>query len=218
MIIMMTAGILSGIYFGFCFYYLFNGDNIFLGQKYSYPKAIKKTLRIIILIDIIIQGIYQTPFFAMTEDDIRYKLLTALGFIKVVDINNNEINPKDTLEIYGKAIIYFFMSVQNFIYESKYFKRYYLAYLLENKIKTNKKSLINTFTFNNYRIQTFQKSLSLRQKTMEAMEDLKKIVLELNENLNKMSEEIFNKNNINNEAKYLEKNKDINNIMNKMRT
>ena len=197
MISMMTAGISSAIYFSVCFYYLVKSDSVYLGQEYSYPKAIKKIMRIIVIIDIVIQGIYQTPFFIMKENDIRYKCLSALGFIKVVDLNNNEINAKSKLDIYGKALIYFFMSVQHFIFNSKYFKRYYLAYLLENKFKTNKKSLINTFTFNNYRIQKFQKSLSIRQKTMEAMDDLKKIILELNERLNQMSESIFSKNNNN---------------------
>ena len=89
-----------------------------------------------------------------------------------MDINDDdEINTIQKLEIYGKAIIYFFMSVQNFIYNSKNFKRYYLGYLLENKYKTNKKSLINTFTFNNDRVKIYQKSLSIRQKNMEAMDD-----------------------------------------------
>ena len=202
MISMMTAGILSAIYFATCFYYLIKSDSIYLGQEYSYPKAIKKILRIIVLIDITIQGIYQTPFFSMKNDDIRYKLLSALGFIKVVDITDNEINITNKLEIYGKAIIYFFMSVQHYIYNSKYFKRYYLAYLLENKYKTNKNSLINTFSFNNYRIKIYQKSLSIRHKSMEAMDELKKIIHELNEKLNKMGEAIFSKNNdnkINNE-------------------
>ena len=118
MISLMTAGILSTIYFGSCFYYLLKSDSINLGQEYTYPKAIKKTLRIIVLIDITIQGIYQTPFFSMKDDDIRYKLLSALGFIKVVDVNDNEIDAKSKLEIYGKAIIYFFMSVQHYIYDS----------------------------------------------------------------------------------------------------
>ena len=195
MISLMTAGILSTIYFGSCFYYLLKSDSICLGEEYSYPKAIKKTLRIIVLIDITIQGIYQTPFFSMKDDDIRYKLLSALGFIKVVDISDNEIAAENKLEIYGKAIIYFFMSIQHYIYDSKYFKRYYLGYLIENKFKTNKKSLINTFTFNNCRIKIFQKSLSIRQKSMEAMNDLKKIILELNEKLNQMGDAIFNKTN-----------------------
>jgi len=198
MISMMTAGILSTVYFGTCFYYLIKSDNIYLGEEFTYPKAIESTLRIIVLIDITIQGIYQTPFFIMNADDIRYKLLSALGFIKVMDLNNNEIDASNKLDIYGKAIIYFFMSVQHFIYDSKYFKRYYLAYLLENKFKTNKRSLINTFTFNNSRIKIFQKSLSIRQKTMEAMDDLKKIILELNEKLNQMGEAIFGKSTINN--------------------
>ena len=110
-------------------------------------------MRIIVLIDITIQGIYQLPFFSLKEDDIRFKILSALGFFKVVDINDNEISTFSRIDIYGKAIIYFFMSVQHYIYDSKYFKRYYLAFLLENKFKTNKTSLVNAFTFNNNRIK-----------------------------------------------------------------
>ena len=196
MLSMMTAGFLSTIYFGVCFYYLLKSDCLYLGQEYNYPKAVKRTLRIIILIDITIQGIYQTPFFSMKDDDVRFKFFRALGLIKAMDINDDdEINTIQKLEIYGKAIIYFFMSLQHFIYNSKNFKRYYLAYLLENKYKTNKKSLINTFTFNNHRVKIYQKSLSIRQKNMTAMNDLKKIIIELNAKLNQMGQKLFTKKN-----------------------
>ena len=210
MISMMTSGVLSTVYFGTCFYYLLKSDSLYLGQEYTYPKAIKRTLRIIVLIDITIQGIYQLPFFSLKEDDIRFKILSALGFFKVVDINDNEISTFSRIDIYGKAIIYFFMSVQHYIYDSKYFKRYYLAFLLENKFKTNKTSLVNAFTFNNNRIKIYKKSLSIRQKSMEAMDDLKKIVKELNEKLNKVSEKIFSKNNNNENEEEEEENKKIN--------
>ena len=40
MISMMTAGILSTVYFGTCFYYLIKSDNIYLGEEFTYPKLI----------------------------------------------------------------------------------------------------------------------------------------------------------------------------------
>jgi hypothetical protein len=222
MLSMMTAGILSAIYFGLCFYYLIKSDSIYLGLEYTYPKAIKTTLRIIVLIDIIIQGIYQLPFFSMKDDDIRFKIFRAIGLIKVVDISSNdEINAIQQLEIFGKALIYFLMSIQNLIYNSKTFKRYYLVYLLENKFQTNKTSLVNAFTFNNNRVKVYQKSLSIRQKSVEAMDDLNQIITELNSKLNKMGENLFSDKEFEVKQRPLEyfqnmekKNKDNNNIDN----
>ena len=195
MISMMTTGFLSAIYFGVSFYYLMKSDCLYLGQEYTYPKAIKRTLRILVLIDITIQSIYQLPFFSMKNEDSRFKYFRAIGLVKAIEIFNDEINTIQNLEIFAKAFIYFLMSVQSFIYNSKNFKRYYLAYLLDNKYKTNKKSLINSFTFNNNRVKIFEKSLSIRQKNMEAMEDLKKIIIELNERLNQMGKHLLTKNN-----------------------
>ena len=195
MLSMMTAGILSAIYFSLCFYYLIKSDSIYLGEEYSYPKAIKSTLRIIVLIDIIIQGIYQLPYFSWDEQDLKFKIFRAIGLIKVVNIDTEDkISAKQQLEIFGKVLIYFLMSVQNSIYNSKTFKRYYLVYLLENKFQTNKTSLINAFTFNNNRVKVYEQSLAIRQKSVEAMDDLNHIITELNTKLNKMGEQLFNKN------------------------
>ena len=141
----------------------------------------------------LIQGIYQLPFFSMKDDDVRFKIFRALGLIKAMDINDDEINTIQQFEIYAKAIIYFCMSIQHFIYNSKNFKKYYLGFLLENKYKTNKNSLINSFTFNNERVKIYHKSLSIRQKNMEAMDDLKKIISELNAKLNQMGQKLFTK-------------------------
>ena len=86
------------------------------------------------------------------------------------------------------------MSTQNLIYNSKTFKRYYLVYLLENRFQTNKTSLINAFTFNNHRVKIYEKSLAIRQKSVEIMDDLKKLINELNSDSNKMGEKLYSKN------------------------
>ena len=195
MISVMTSGPISCIYFGVGFYYLLKSDCIFLGQEYTYPKAIKRSLRIIVLIDIILQGIYQLPIFS-DGAEITFKIFSSLGFVKIVKVDDaDEIQSDLQLEIFGKALIYFFMSLQNLIYNSKTFKLYYLVYLLENKFQTNKTGLVNAFTFNNDRVKVYQKSLSIRQKTVESMNNLNDLINELNSKLNKVGNKLFSKNN-----------------------
>ena len=193
MISIMTAGPISCVYFAVSFYYLMKSDCIFLGQEYSYPKAIKRSLRIIVLIDIILQGIYQLPIF-QDESVFAIDIFASLGFVKIINVKNDEIQSELQFEIFGKALIYFLMSIQNLIYNSKTFKLYYLVYLLENKFQTNKTSLVNAFTFNNDRVKIYQKSLAIRQKTVESMNTLNDLISELNSKLNKMGNKLFSKN------------------------
>ena len=63
------------------------------------------------------------------------------------------------------------MNMQNLVYNLKRFKRFCLVYLLENKFQKNKTSLINAFTCNNNRVKIYQKSLSLRLKNSESMDN-----------------------------------------------
>ena len=192
----MLAGPLSIFYVAISFYYLIKSDSLFLGTKYSYPKMLKKLLIVVVLIDITIQAIYQTPYFSQSEDSPWYDLCKAIGLIKVIDFKKDE-NNKDTVvidqevEVFGKALIYFFMSVQILIYDSKSFQRYYLVYLLSFKYDINKLSKINAFTYNNNRAKIFNKSLEIRQRTDKTMDDLKDILI--NTKLNEENDEPIKK-------------------------
>jgi len=191
----MIAGLLSIFYVSICLYFIVRSDYIYLGKKYYYPKVIKKLLKITILIDIILQAIYQTPFFTQNEESPAYNIFQAIGLIKVVDFNDNEIiiNFIQMAEVIGKALIYFFISFQALIYGSSNFKKYYLIYLLGHKFKFHKMSLINAFKYNNKRIKVFENSLSLRHDSSEAMEDLKKTLEIWNEKLQRLSNNMFEK-------------------------
>ena len=194
----MIGGLISIVYISISFYYLIKSDSLFLGTKFSYPKILKKILMIIIFLDIFFQGIYSTPFFSQEKDSIGYKIFNSIGLIKVVDFGK-DANKKETIdidqniEVFAKAFIYLLMSLQLLIYDSKSFKKYYLVYLLSHKNEGKKSSIINSFTFNNRRVQLFGKSLSLRQQSDEAMEELKNIISELNERLNQMGKSLFSK-------------------------
>ena len=86
------------------------------------------------------------------------------------------------------------MIVQNLIYNLKTFKIFCLVYLLESKFQTNKTSLIDAFTFNNNRVKFYQKSFSIRQKSLEAMDNLNKIITHLNSKFNENREKLFSNN------------------------
>ena len=158
-----------------------NCELLYLGEKYTYFKAIKTVLRTVILIDIFLQGIYQTPFLNPETNSFLYNIFNAIGFIKVIEIEEKgEIKIDQSIQVFSKAIIYLLISLQILIYESNHFKRYYLVYLLSHKNESKKSSIINSFTFNNRRVELYEKSLALRQQSGEAMEDLKNIINELN--------------------------------------
>ena len=193
----MIAGLISIAYISISFYYLIKSDSLFLGLKYSYPKVLKKVLMVIILLDIIAQATYSIPFFNQKKDSTGYNIFNSIGLIKVVDFDtdqgNETVDIDQSIEVFGKAFIYLLMSIQLLIYESKSFKKYYLVYLLSHKTNSKRSSIINSFTFNNKRVQAFNESLSLRLQSDEAMEDLKNIINELNGKLNKIGKSLLSK-------------------------
>ena len=180
----MIGRLISIFYVTLSLYYLINCELLYLGEKYTYFQTIKKVMRIVILIDILVQGIYQTPF-ASPDDkyNLTYNLFDAIGFIQVITFEKGNIDIKQSVQVFSKAIIYLLISLQILIYESNHFKRYYLVYLLENKNEFKRHSIINSFKFNNKRVKIFKKSLGIRQRSDQAMEDLKKVIEELNEKL-----------------------------------
>ena len=186
----MIGRLVSILYVTVSFYYLINSELLYLGEKFTYFIIIKKVLRIAILIDILGQGIYQIPFLNPDEESIFYNIFNAIGFFKVIDFKGNEgeeeIEIDQSMQVFSKAIIYLLISLQILIYESSHFKKYYLVYLLENKNEFKRHSIINSFKFNNQRVKIFQRSLSIRQQSDQAMEDLKRIIEELNNKLKRI--------------------------------
>ena len=217
----MIGRLISIIYVTVSLYYLINCELLYLGEKYTYFKAIKTVLRTVILIDIFLQGIYQTPFLNPETNSFLYNIFNAIGFIKVIEIEEKgEIKIDQSIQVFSKAIIYLLISLQILIYESNHFKRYYLVYLLENKNEFKRHSIINSFKFNNQRVKIFQESLSIRQRSDQAMEDLKRIIEELNNKLKKIGGKLLDDiskkrsfHNINNK-KNISNEDNINNINN----
>ena len=186
---LMITGMISIFYIVICFYFLINADKIYSGKIYGYPVAIKKLLKIFVIGDIVLQIIYQIPYLSPDQDSVFQKIFEVLGLIKLVDYESGDDGKEIKLirsgivEVIGKPLIYFFLSLQIIIYNSKDFKKYYLTFLLNQKNEFNKNSLINTFRFNNERIEAFKNSMNLRLKSEKAMDKLRLILEDWNKKL-----------------------------------
>ena len=183
---MMISGLFSLFYITFSLYFLMTSNKIILGQKYYYPKAIKKILRVAILVDITIQIVYQTPLFSINQktndENILIRILEIIGVNKIINygedkyLKNFEIDNDNMVLVIAKAITYFFMGLQILMYSSQYFQEHYLIYIITRKENLKRKSLMNVFRFNNKRIKTMNSSLLLREEMSLSMNSLQNIL------------------------------------------
>ena len=162
---------------------------MYLGQKYYYPKAIKKIMRVAIIVDIGLQILYQIPYFDRNVGEKRTfdTFLDIIGFNRIIDYGNGndvdygekediQIFPEQMALVFCKAITYLFMGIQILIYSSQSFQEYYLVYLFTGKMNLRRKSLMNAFRFNNKRIITMENSLKLREDMTVNMNNLMKLL------------------------------------------
>ena len=176
---MMVSGLLSIFYIIFSLVFLMKSNAMYVGKPYYYPKAVKTFLRVAILIDIAIQALYQTPYINPNSTTNKlYTILKIIGFNKIISFGNTadefKIYSEQMVLVIGKSLTYFFISLQILIYSSQDFQEYYLSYLLTRNNNMRRISLMNVFRFNNKRIKTMGKSITLRQEMDNSMVSLQK--------------------------------------------
>ena len=192
---MMISGLISIYYIIFSLYFLITSTRIYLGSKYYYPKAIKVILRISILVDILLQILYQSPYIdtrnvSDDSDSTLYKILEIIGLNKILSFDISETGSFDAIVdveqmilVMCKAFIYFFMSLQVLVYSSQNFQEYYLSYIITKNNNLRRISLMNVFKFNNKRIEVMERSILLRQEMTKKMEKLQKTLEKWNKKL-----------------------------------
>ena len=117
---MMVSGLISVFYITFSLYFLITSTSIYLGNRYYYPKAIKRILRIGILIDISLQILYQSPLDSkkISEENNQttfYTILEIIGLNKILSFKNTGefeviVDVDQMILVLSKAFIYLFMS------------------------------------------------------------------------------------------------------------
>ena len=202
LISMMIYGIISALYILLCLYFLYNSKAIYQGKKYNYPILIKKILLTIFVCDICLQVINQIPYNISgqnskhkqdqeDEEDnqgIYINIISGLGLMKI--IKKNLDLSTDGYLLLGKCVCLFCICLQNLIYSSNSFVKFYLSYLIVKDEKFKITSIINSFQFNNERIQAMEKSILLKKDMENSMNNLQKDLEEWNKKL-------FNENNNN---------------------
>ena len=148
----MISGLLSLFYIIISLYFLITSSKMYFGQKYFYPKAIKKILRVAIIVDIALQILYQMPQFYRdnSEKTTLDKILDVIGFNKIINYgkgSNVSYDDEEDIQIYTeqmilvfcKALTYFFMGIQILIYSSENFQEHYFIYLVTRKLDLKRK-------------------------------------------------------------------------------
>ena len=195
---MMVSGLISVFYITFSLYFLITSTSIYLGNKYYYPKAIKRILRIGILIDISLQILYQSPLDSrdISEQNNKttfYTVLEIIGLNKILAFNNTDefeviVDVDQMILVLSKAFIYLFMSFQILVYSSESFQEYYLSYIITKNYNLRRTCLMNVFKFNNERVQIMNNSIKLRQDMSKDMDKLQKTLEKWNTNIMKINE------------------------------
>ena len=196
LISMMVSGLISSIYITFSLIFLMKSSSLILGKKCDYPKAIKTFMRILILIDIIIQLIAQIPALNFSENTIVNHILKSIGISTIIQFGGNEKEVKDftvkqeeMVLVYAKAFTFFIMSIQVVVYNSDSFQNFYLYYIFTKKDISRKMSLLNVFWFNNNRIEQMNQKLENRREMKKAMDSLEKTLEEWDQKLFIMSQD-----------------------------
>ena len=183
-ITMMVYGLISVIYICFCLYFLFKSKSINLGKEYYYPFIIKSLLRPMIIADISFQLIIQIVYIYSTDlnhSDLFKAISNGFGLIKIIDDNYGLTY--NIFLLLAKCFCFFLMCIQKVIYSSREFNEFYLSYLIIKNEKFVITSLINTFRFNNERIDIMNKSMSLKKDMEDLMKNLQKDLKEWNTKL-----------------------------------
>ena len=193
---MLISGLISAIYISFSLYFLMKSTNLILGNKCDYPKAIKTFMRIIIVVDILIQLIFQAPF-VPSNNKILSTTLKTIGINTMINYTSTTdtsdpnksitFDSNESVLVYAKAFICFIMSIQVVVYSSEDFQKFYLAYILTKKELTRKLAFMNVFWFNNKRIEQMSKEFEHRKNMKKAMTKLESMLEEWDQKLGSVS-------------------------------
>ena len=157
-----------------------------------------------ILIDIMLQILYQIPFVDTKTESVSekeesnfYRILGYIGLNKIIIFGTDEENNFDVkigwIEMFlvlAKVLLYLLMSLQILIYSSQSFLEYYLGYIITKDKNLKRASLMNVFRFNNERMEVMNSEIKLRQENAQKMVHLEKTLERWNQEIKKKRQEM----------------------------
>ena len=192
LISMMVNGLISATYFIFSLFFLMQSSNLILGTFFSYPKQIRKNIRIIILIDIFLQLFLQNPIFIKLRDiTIINQIEKIIGISEILKYETNKIslNKNQLLLIVSKIITLFLINLQVLMFSSQDFQEFYLTYLITKNDRIKRTQMMNVFIFNNKRVKKMNENIERRITMDKAMNSIEKTLEDWNQKLIHINEE-----------------------------
>ena len=211
---MVSPGLLALILLFFCFYFLFFSSMIIEGKKTKFPFIINKVIGVFIIIDIYYQLATQIILIydhnVITNYNIAKYILNAIGFREF--LNEKYEITSNIKYLILKNFCFFLITIQNLIYSSRGFKKFYLSYLIKLKLSHfDIYSIINAHIFNNDRIKEMNDSLKLKIKSQKSLQEVKEKI--------KRFEEIRTSNDkVDKKSEKIEENIDNTNTINKKKS
>ena len=226
---MLISGFISIIYIIISLCFLLTSTRIYLGKHYLYPRLIKKFLRIMLLIDILLQIFYQIPYInskkQSDEEGIVYVILGYIGLNKMLVFGKDEkenfiviIGWAEMSLVLTKVLLFFLISIQIFIYSSQSFLEFYFGYILTKNSYLHRVSLMKVFKFNNKRIEVMNRNINLRKEMPKKMRKLEQTLEEWKQNILQKYKEETQDNNIDNNIDNDNIDNNIDNDLNKERS
>lgn len=172
---LLNTGAISAIYIGFVIYNLNTSYSIKRKKNFTFPRFIKYKFRFILILDILLQLIYQIPLDVFKQNEV-VNILNKIGIYKIkndkYEINATQLYEDKLALVLIKALTYLLLSIQVIIYSSNDFKDFYLKYILKNSNISFKKAILNSFLYNNRLIEKMKKVIKSRESIDELLEKL----------------------------------------------
>jgi hypothetical protein len=174
---MMNPGLISIVYIFFSLGFLYKSRNVLIGERFELLLAASSFLQGYLFFDLLLQLIYQSPINSYLDIN---DVLSAIGINIILDYVNPEykinfvIDSNFMIMTCLKAIVLFLVSLLIVMYHSKSFKEYYVKYVLSKKSKVIRNGAMNTFQFNNKRIESMQRIVDYRKEVSSKLGDLEK--------------------------------------------
>ena len=179
-------GLLSLGYMTFSMFYIYKSHNFLEGKDWTFERGIRFFLKPYLFLDLLAQFIFQIPFDAFRTSLSNFTIyLDIFGFVNLVDYSSRIefINKSGLLTILLKVVTYFFVLIQEIVYNSYDFKKFILKYHFDYMEKAYIKGKLHSFLFNNYRIKLMNDRLNEQNEINATLKKIEGMIVKWNDKL-----------------------------------
>jgi len=188
MIAFQVQGFINLFYICFCLYFIAQAINFIYQKNWKFPLYLRRILKPMVILEILIQMLYQTPVDAVHKNEADPKSWQKIiGFYPIWSISDDNIPISiSTSNVIYKCFMYAFIILQENIFESKEYKSFTNITLFDIQRLSDQKAEAMAYLYNNGKIKTtisnqFEKDKMIRK------------LAQVNRQLKQWNQSVFNK-------------------------